>query len=57
MKSEKESLVEELIAIHNIQENPDFEDEVRKILEKYIVFYKTRPPREDMNNEETFEQS
>lgn len=47
MNEEKEMLVRELVAIHNIQENPDFEDEVREILEKYIVFLKNRPPRED----------
>ncbi len=47
MDEEKEMLVRELVAIHNIQENPDFEDEVREILEKYIVFLKNRPPRED----------
>lgn len=46
--NEKESLIKELVAIHNIQENPDFEDEVREILEKYIVFYKDRPPRKDL---------
>lgn len=47
MDEEKEMLVRELVAIHNIQENPDFEDEVREILDKYIVFLKNRPPRED----------
>ena len=47
MDEEKEMLVRELVAIHNIQENPDFEDEVGEILEKYIVFLKNRPPRED----------
>lgn len=47
MDEEKEMLIRELVAIHNIQENPDFEDEVREILEKYIVFLKNRPPRED----------
>ena len=47
MDEEKEMLVRELVAIHNIQENPDFEDEVRERLEKYIVFLKNRPPRED----------
>lgn len=47
MDEEKEMLARELVAIHNIQENPDFEDEVREILEKYIVFLKNRPPRED----------
>lgn len=47
MDEEKEMLVRELVAIHNIQENPDFEDEVREILEKYIVFLKNRLPRED----------
>lgn len=47
MDEEKEMLVRELVAIHNIQENPDFEDEIREILEKYIVFLKNRPPRED----------
>lgn len=47
MDEEKEMLVRELVAIHNIQENPDFEDEAREILEKYIVFLKNRPPRED----------
>lgn len=47
MDEEKEILVRELVAIHNIQENPDFEDEIREILEKYIVFLKNRPPRED----------
>ena len=47
MDEEKEMLVRELVAIHNIQENPDFEDEVREILEKYIIFLKNRPPRED----------
>ena len=46
MDEEKEMLTRELVAIHNIQENPDFEDEVREILEKYIVFLKNRPPRE-----------
>lgn len=45
--NEKESLVRELVSIHNIQENPDFEDEVREILEKYVVFFKGRPPRKD----------
>lgn len=39
---EKETLVHELVAMHNIQENPDFEEQVREILEKYIVFYKDR---------------
>lgn len=48
MEFEKESLVKELVAIHNIQENPDFEDEVREILEKYVVFFKNRPPKEDI---------
>lgn len=43
MDEEKELLIKELVAIHNIQENPDFEDEVREILEKYIVFLKNRP--------------
>lgn len=45
---EKENLIRELVAIHNIQENPDFEDEVREILEKYVVFFKNRPPRKDV---------
>lgn len=43
---EKEMLIRALVAIHNIQENPDFEDEVREILEKYIVFLKDRLPSE-----------
>lgn len=43
---EKEMLIKELVAIHNIQENPDFEDEVREILKKYIVFLKDRLPSE-----------
>lgn len=45
---EKELLIKELVSIHNIQENPDFEDEVRNILDKYVVFLKDRPPRKDM---------
>lgn len=44
MDEEKELLIRELVANHNIQENPDFEDGVREILEKYIVFLKNRPP-------------
>lgn len=48
MEEEKEMLLRELVSIHNIQENPDFEEEVSEILEKYIVFLKDRPPREDM---------
>ena len=31
---EKENLIRELVAIHNIQENPDFEDEVREMMAK-----------------------
>lgn len=40
---EKELLVKELVSIHNIQENPDFEEQVREILENYIVFRRKRP--------------
>lgn len=40
---EKEQLIRELVANHNIQENPDFEEEVREILEKYIIFRRNRP--------------
>ncbi len=40
---EKEQLIKELVAIHNIQENPDFEDEIREILENWIVFRRQRP--------------
>ena len=47
MDEEKEALIRELVSIHNIQENPDFEDEVREILEKYVVFFKNRLPREE----------
>lgn len=28
--------------MHNFQENPDFEEQVRDILKNYIVFYKSR---------------
>ena len=41
--TEKEQLISELVTIHNIQENPDFEDEIREILDKYIVFRRQRP--------------
>lgn len=47
MDVEKEQLIRELVSIHNIQENPDFEDEVREILGKYIVFFKDRLPKEE----------
>ena len=40
--SDEEKLVRELVAMHNIQENPDFEEQVRDILRNYIVFSKSR---------------
>lgn len=39
---EKELLIKELVAMHNIQENPDFEEQVREILKKYVVFRRNR---------------
>ena len=32
--------------MHNFQENPDFEEQVRDILKDYIVFSKSRLPEQ-----------
>ena len=40
--NDEEKLIRELVAMHNIQENPDFEEQVRDILRNYIVFSKSR---------------
>lgn len=40
---ESELLVQDLVSIHNILENPDFEEQVREILKNYIVFRRNRP--------------
>lgn len=45
--NDSEKLVRELVAMHNFQENPDFEEQVRDILENYIVFYKNRLPEQE----------
>lgn len=43
----QKKLVRELVAMHNFQENPDFEEQVRDILKNYIVFYKSRLPEQE----------
>lgn len=45
--TDEEKLVKDLVAIHNILENPDFEEQVRGILKKYIVFCKDRLPEQE----------
>ncbi len=45
--SDEEKLIRELVAMHNIQENPDFEEQVRDILRNYIVFSKNRLPEQE----------
>lgn len=40
--NDTEKLVRELVAMHNFQENPDFEEQVRDILKNYVVFCKNR---------------
>lgn len=45
--NDSEKLVRELVAMHNFQENPDFEEQVRDILENYIVFCKNRLPEQE----------
>lgn len=45
--NDEEKLVRELVAMHNIQENPDFEEQVRDILRNYIVFSKSRLPEQE----------
>lgn len=42
--TDEEKLIRELVAMHNIQENPDFEEQVRDILTNYVVFCKGRLP-------------
>lgn len=45
--SDEEKLVRELVAMHNFQENPDFEEQVRDILKNYVVFSKNRLPEHE----------
>lgn len=45
---ESELLVQELVALHSFWENPDFEEQVREILENYIVFRKHRLPTKEV---------
>lgn len=45
--NDEEKLIRELVAMHNIQENPDFEEQVRDILRNYIVFSKSRLPEQE----------
>lgn len=45
--NDEEKLVRELVAIHNFQENPDFEEQVRDILKNYVVFCKNRLPEQE----------
>ena len=54
--SDEEKLVRELVAMHNIQENPDFEEQVRDILRNYIVFSKSRLSEQEFRkiSQETF---
>lgn len=45
--TDEEKLIRELVAMHNIQENPDFEEQVRDILTNYVVFCKSRLPEQE----------
>ena len=45
--NDEEKVIRELVAMHNIQENPDFEEQVRDILRNYIVFSKSRLPEQE----------
>lgn len=45
--NDSEMLVRELVAMHNFQENPDFEEQVRDILQNYVVFSKNRLPEQE----------
>jgi len=45
---EKELLIRDIMQYHSLVENPDFEEQMREVLENYIVFRKDRLPYEEI---------
>ena len=45
---EKELLIRDIMKYHSLVENPDFEEQMREVLENYIVFRKDRLPYEEI---------
>ena len=44
---EREQLIKEIVSLHFVGENPDFEEQVREVVSKYVIFSKNRLPYEE----------
>lgn len=48
--NEREQFIREVMAYHSLVENPDFEEQLREVLENYVIFRKDRLPYEEVKH-------